>query len=374
MLSHINDAVSVSVDDPVNSHILAIAEDRLEGFHERPFERIAALCGLSLDEVLGRVRVMLEAGVIRRIRQTIHAARLSCGALIAWRLAECELDSAFNWLMNHDPFTGHIVLRRAEYDLPGAEYQLWTTLRVPFGYDLQRHCQLLKLNIKADHYVLLPARAMFALGVGHIRRRGLKPGAKNPESPRPADLSALSLNELEWQVLEILKRELDISELINDFWRLRAARAGMDYGTFLRVVRDLDRRGLLGRFSTFLEHVRGDVARSPVTRYNALFQWSVPEGRELEAGAQISRFLIMTHVYWRAGAGSFAAANLWGMAHGLNRDLLLRHKTAIDLHLENVGLPAMFTNVFWSLRSVVRPSEILSSRYQEWAARHGLND
>ena len=51
---------------------------------------------------------------------------------------------------------------------------------------------------------------------------------------------------------------------------------------FLRPVDPLQQRGLLGRFSTFLEHVKPLASGDRVTRFNALFHWAVPPGREIE--------------------------------------------------------------------------------------------
>jgi len=56
------------ISDPVNARILAVSEDRISGFVEEPFVAIAEASGLSEDIVIERLRAMLSAGVIRRIR------------------------------------------------------------------------------------------------------------------------------------------------------------------------------------------------------------------------------------------------------------------------------------------------------------------
>ncbi len=71
------------------------------------------------------------------------------------------------------------------------------------------------------------------------------------------------------------------------------------------VARSLHDRGVIGRFSTFLEHVKPTAGDKRVTRYNALFHWAVPPGREIEAGREVGRFHIMTHAYWREGGPEF---------------------------------------------------------------------
>ena len=74
-------------DDPINARILEISEDLVAGFQRQPFEVISEKCGIELPVVLERIQAMLEAGVIRRVRQTLLATKLAHGALVAWRLS-----------------------------------------------------------------------------------------------------------------------------------------------------------------------------------------------------------------------------------------------------------------------------------------------
>ena len=87
---------------------------------------------------------MLAAGTIRRIRQTLMATNLAPGALVAWRIAERSLDAGFDFLWKDDPFSGHVVIRSTDADTPGSAYRLWTTLKVPQGFSMTEHCELLR--------------------------------------------------------------------------------------------------------------------------------------------------------------------------------------------------------------------------------------
>ncbi|HVS60996.1 MAG TPA: hypothetical protein VHE82_09935, partial [Gemmatimonadaceae bacterium] len=60
------------------------------------------------------------------------------------------------------------------------------------------------------------------------------------------------------------------------------------------------------------------------------------------------------------------------VAHGTDKDLVLAHKAAIDKHLEEGGIPVLYTNVFWGGRSEIKPSEISPVEYAKWAERAGL--
>jgi DNA-binding Lrp family transcriptional regulator len=361
------------IADPINARILAISEDRIAGFLEDPFTEIARLSKLPLETVLERLRGMLESGVIRRIRQTLMATNLAPGALVAWRVPAERLEEGFDYLSREDPFSGHIVIRSTDGDTPGSVYRLWTTLKVPQGFSMQRHCELLASRIGASAFRIMPAKRLFALGVGHVRRRGIEPGSRTEEPGQVIDTNIVQLSAADWRVLGTLKREFQPDELRAEPWRARAAEAGVPYADFLAVARSLAERGVIGRFSTFLEHVKPSASGARVTRYNALFHWRVPAGREIEAGREVGRHHILTHAYWREGGAEFAQVNIMAVAHGTEKAVVLAHKEAIDRHLDAVGIPVSYTNVFWGGRSEITPSEIMPQAYEAWCRQIGVD-
>jgi len=367
-------ATPTEVSDPINARILAVSEDRISGFATEPFAQIAFAAELPEDLVIERLRAMLAAGVIRRIRQTLMATNLAPGALVAWRVPAEKIDSAFNYMARDDPFSGHVVIRSTDTDTPGSVYRLWTTLKVPQAFSMERHCDFLASRTGAAAYRIMPAKKLFALGVGHMRRRGMEPGARSEVKGRVIDTNIVELSALEWRVLTALKREFRVEEITPDPWRARAAEAQVTLDEFVRVAHSLSARQVIGRFSTFLEHVKPSAAGERVTRYNALFHWRVPPGREIEAGTEIGRHHILTHAYWREGGPEFGNVNLMGVAHGTEKATLLAHKAAIDRYLEEVGMPLLYTNVFWGGRSEIKPSEISPVEYAEWARQAGLDE
>ena len=360
------------IDDPINAAILAVSEDKIQGFQTDPFLAIADESGVDVDTVIERIRIMVEAGTIRRVRQTMMATNLAIGALIAWQVPAEKLDAAFNYMFEKDPFSGHVVIRSTDAAVAGSNYRLWTTLKVPQGFSLTAHADFLKAQVGAETYRLMPANRLFALGVGHIRRRGMEPGSKSDELAEVLDTEIVELTELDWRVLVPLKREFEPREIKRDIWQGRADEAGVSLAEFCRVAASLNARKVVGRFSTFLEHVKEVAGNQRVTRYNALFHWAVPHGREIEAGREVGRFHIMTHAYWREGGAEFKNVNIMGVAHGTDKDLVLAHKAAIDAHLEAIGIPVSYTNVFWGGRSEIKPSEISPFAYEVFCGEHGI--
>jgi DNA-binding Lrp family transcriptional regulator len=362
--------VSVSPRDAINRRILEVSEDRIRGFARDPFGEIARRSGVEIDEVLMRIRAMLEMGTIRRVRQTLLATNLAQGALIAWKIDEPLLEAAFQFIASRDPFSGHVVIRNSETG--PTEWRLWTTLKVPTGFPVERHCEYLRQQIGAEKYRIMPALRAFVLGVGHMRRKGMRIGEMS-DAPAEATVPAIVvLSERDWDVLMVLKRDLDPEEIAPDLWLRRARDAGIDPETFFAIAEDLDRRGVIGRFSTFLEHAKPVAGEERLSSFNGLFHWAVPRGREIEAGREIGRFAILTHCYWRDAGPELNDVNIMAVAHGDSRNTVLAHKVAIDQHLFRSGIGFNYTNTYWGGRAEIKPSEISPVAYREWARKAGL--
>lgn len=351
--------------------ILAVAEDTLTGFHRFPFDEIAARCGVPAEVVLERLRILLGRGVVRRVRQTLLSTSLAEGALVAWRVPESQLDEAWTWLRENDPFTGHVVLRCCDNPIaPGADYRLWTTLKVPCGCSsVEEHCRILMRYIGASDFVPLPVVGMFALGVGHVRRAGLVPGDKLDELPVMQRPTRPVLSGQDWQVLMALKESLAPEELVRDPWAGRAQRLGLSPDEFCAIAADLDARKVIGRFAVFLNHT-GAADKHSGTGAAGLFHWAVPVGMEERAGAECGRHICMTHCYWRSGGEVFGGAQIMGVVHAVDWAGVMAHKAAIDAHLEACGIPVLHTAVFRSEKAAINPSEIDPVRYAGWLDRY----
>ncbi|MES2459811.1 MAG: hypothetical protein V4671_04450, partial [Armatimonadota bacterium] len=157
------DPLLARTDDPVNAAILTVSEDRIQGFQTDPFGEIARLSEVPVETVMERIRLLLRAGTIRRVRQTLLATNLAQGSLVAWQVPQDRLDSAFEYLYRDDPFSGHVVLRSTDSETAGSKYRLWTTLKVPQGYSLTKHGEFLAKKIGAQSFRLMPAKRLFAL-------------------------------------------------------------------------------------------------------------------------------------------------------------------------------------------------------------------
>jgi DNA-binding Lrp family transcriptional regulator len=364
------DLIAIEHTDSVNSRILAVSEDKIQGFVREPFREIAKLSGVEEPIVLERIKAMVRAGTIRRVRQTLLATNLAEGALVAWKVPPDKIDAAFDYMFRQDPFSGHVVIRSTDAETRGSEYRLWTTVKVPQGFGLERHTNLLSRAVSAEKVKIMPAKGIFTLGVGHVRRKATEPGTRSDKPAKMIRTEIVHLDELEWQVLTALKREFTADEVSANPWERRANEAGVTLETFFSVAEGLQRRKIIGRFSTFLEHVKPSAGGIRVTRFNGLFHWAVPAGMEEQAGSEVGRHEILTHCYWREAGPEFGRVNIMAVAHGTEKQRLLDHKAAIDKHLADCGIAVFYTNVFWGGRSEIKPSEISPIAYREWLVRN----
>src|SRR5258708_35834158 len=112
---------------------------------------------------------------------------------------------------------------------------------------MQKHGEFLLRQTGAEHFRLMPAKRLFALGVGHMRRRGMTIGSKADVAAEVMDVNVVKLSELEWRVLTALKREFEPEEITENLWQQRANEAGIPLEEFYQVAQELNQRKVIGR-------------------------------------------------------------------------------------------------------------------------------
>src|SRR5438445_5335418 len=231
-------------NDTINEKILVISEDKIEGFVREPFQEIAERSGVAVEVVMARIAAMLRAGTIRRVRQTLLATNLADGALVAWKVPEEKIDAAFDFMFQRDPFSGHVVLRSTDTLTAGSDYKLWTTVKVPLGFSLDEHCRLLAGKVGGERFRIMPAKGIFTLGVGHVRRKTIEPGSRAESPAKMIEVRAVVLSEREWKVLLALKREFAPEEIRPTPWASRAGEAGVSLEPIYRACKGWNARTL----------------------------------------------------------------------------------------------------------------------------------
>lgn len=143
--------------DPIDIHLLRELERGLP-FVPAPFEEIGKRLGLSGDEVVERIGLLKQAGIIRKFRARIDQRKvgITANALVAWKPAQTGKDD-LGILLAAFPSVTHCYERRP---VPGRwEFTHYT---VHHGYSKDRVLGEVKAIAEkigcADYAVLFSTR------------------------------------------------------------------------------------------------------------------------------------------------------------------------------------------------------------------------
>ena len=176
-------------------------------------------------------------------------------------------------------------------------------------------------------------------------------------------------------MLVALKREFEPDEIRENLWQPRAREAAASRWTSsTRRASASTSAASIGRFSTFLEHVKTLKTGEQVTRYNALFHWAVPPGREIEAGREVGR---LPHhdprLLARGRARSSATSTSWASRTARKRTLVLAHKAAIDEHLASGRHPGQLHERLLGRPQRDQAERDLADRVADHVAEQSMN-
>ena len=366
-------AAPASVNDDTNRRILAVSEDQLAASTPtRSAKSPVAAASTSTTSSSGCAPCW--AGTIRRVRQTLLSHDLAAGALVAWKVPPERLEPPSTTCSptTRSPATSSSAHRRAT---PGA--------RLPPVDDAQGAAGLLAAKA-------LRATSPSACGAersASCRRRRCSPSAsatrggarwspaaRSDEPRRSSTRRSVELTDSSGACSTALKREFGPTRCSNDIWSPRAAEAGLTLDDILRDRRGAGRAGLIGRFSTFLEH----SSRCSDGRARHPLQRSLPLGRAggpRDGGRPRGRPPRHPHarLLARRRAPSSRNVNIMGVPHGTEKERCWRTRPPSMPTSPTAGIPVSYTNVFWGGRSEIKPSELCRHDYAEWCRANGID-
>ena len=148
-------------------------------------------------------------------------------------------------------------------------------------------------------------------------------------------------------------------------WAARAAEAGVSLDEFYQVAEQLNARKVIGRFSTFLEHVKPSDRWSAGHAIQRAFSLGGAAGSRNRSGRRGRAGITSSRIATGARADrNSRMSTSWPLRTERTKRLLLAHKAAIDGISQTSGIPVSYTNVFWGGRSEIKPSEISPQVYQ----------
>ncbi|MFO7848713.1 MAG: hypothetical protein R6V67_02025 [Spirochaetia bacterium] len=324
MSPHKKTTMDEKVDETDRALLDFIQDDLPE--EAEPFSQAAQGCGISQEELLGRLERLLREGCIRRISALLDLQRLGYrSTLVAVKTPEDVADAVAERISAH-PGVGHNYLREGEYNI-------WFTLTIPGRLSHEREVERLLAGSGAEDAMLLPSLRRYKLRVH------LPTGSPPPEAPvlesSPAregseaapesgavGIVAPELDKTDERLLEVMQEPFP---LLRRPWEDIGRPMGINGGEVLRRVGRLKSLGVVRRISGVLHHRRAGYSANGMACFQLAAdnagQTAAPytEGRKDEAGRIAAGFAEVSHCYLRDVPARFPFP-LFAMIHARDRE------------------------------------------------------
>jgi len=275
-----------------------------------PFAALAQRLNVSEINLIDRLRVLRDRGIIREISALFEARKLGFhSALIAMSVAPEHIEEAAAVPSAH-PGVSHNYERNHAYNL-------WFTLMVPGHVALEDEALRIARRAHADDHLVLPAVGRFKLGVDlDMGTRDTWDDECNDRVTPPPDRTAVEddppadhppVSPLEITAIRALQRNLPLEP--HPFERL-AESFDMTEEELLEIANRLLESGALRRYGAVLRHQRVGYTA------NAMGCWFIPPERMDEAGARAAVEQAVSHCYERPAYPPRWPYNFFTMIHG----------------------------------------------------------
>lgn len=268
-----------------------------------PFSTLGLQLGIDPDEVLRRIKRLKTKGVVRQIGPVLEARRLGYQiTLVGMGVPSEYMDKAVQ-ILNRHPGISHSYERDHQFNL-------WFTLAVPAGNNMQMELEKLGNLTKAKAVLDLPALRIFKAR-GYFDVVGDNWSMPNNQV-EPSDVfhEDIILSYLDRKVINELPQDLP---LVNKPFDLISAQLSIDVGEFLEQCQSLQQRGIIRRFGASISH--SSVGFSA----NAMACWKVPSALVEVTGREIATFPEVSHCYERKTTPLWHY-NLFAMLHSHSKE------------------------------------------------------
>ncbi len=270
-----------------------------------PYEDMGARLGISGDDVIGGIAELKKKGIVRQISPVLDARKLGFqSTLVAMKVSEPLIKSAEDYLSSH-PGISHGYEREHEFNI-------WVTLSVPPGTDLQAEVTNIAASSRARAIIALPAVKVFKLrtNFSHTEDSSAEEDILNGTGlPGRARLS-----RADRQIINGLQHDLPLSA---DPFAPLARSLEMDVDEMLAHSRSLLRRGIIRRYGASINH------RNAGYRANAMTCWDAPVDKVDELGHTLASNRHVSHCYERTTIDSWHY-NLFAMVHSRDKTTCLQ--------------------------------------------------
>ncbi len=317
----------------------------------RPYQHVASAAGIGEEEVMARVRWLLEQRIIRQVTPIFDTRALGYSSM----LVAAKVDPEHPWraakVINEHPGVSHNYLRNHEFNI-------WFTIATEPGspLGLEGTLEVLGRLAGAESIRQLPTLKLFKIRMDLEMEAGTDKLARAAEAVAPAETEPQPYDELDVAVIRALQGDMPV---IAEPYAPAAAEAGLSQEDFLAHLESMRERRLLRRVAAILYHRRAGFSA------NGMGVWKVPDERIMELGPRMASFRGISHCYQRPTYADWPYS-VFTMAHGRSKE---ECDAILDAIATDTGIAERATlyssTEFKKIRLLYFTEE-----YRDWERRH----
>ncbi len=308
------DGAAVALDER-DKQLLDLMQSKFP-LEPRPYGRVAELAGMAEDEVLQRVRRLLDDRIIRQVTPIYDTRAFGYGSMLVAAKVDPEFPHRAAEVINAHPGVSHNYLRNHEFNL-------WFTLAVEEDsrLGLDGTLDVLQSLTGAESIRQLPTLKLFKIRMDLEMQGDTKSLASAGVAQEPIELERQAYDDFDVAVVRATQGDMPVCE---EPYVPAAKELGITVARLLEHLAAMRERGLLRRVAAILFHRRAGFSA------NGMGVWEVPAERVHELGPRMASFRGISHCYQRPTYADWPYS-VFTMAHG-------RSKQECDAILDSIAL------------------------------------
>jgi DNA-binding Lrp family transcriptional regulator len=271
----------------------------------RPFAHVAGLAGIPEEEVLTRVKRLLDGRIIREITPIFDTRALGYSSMLVAAKVDPEFPHRAAQFINTHPGVTHNYLRDHDFNL-------WFTLATepgsPLGLD--GTIEVIKAKTGAHSIRQLPTLKLFKIRMDLEMEKGTDALSATVEPVEPRELDPIELSEEDVATIRATQGKMPV---VSEPYAPAAERLGVSQEEVLRRLESLRDRNALRRVAAILFHRRAGFSA------NGMGVWAVPDEQILDTGRRMAAFRGISHCYQRPTYADWPYS-VFTMAHGRSKE------------------------------------------------------
>ena len=296
------DGAAIPIDE-VDRRVLNLMQGSFP-LEPRPYARVADEAGISEDDVLSRVRRLLDGRIIRQVTPIFDTRALGYSSMLVAAKVDSDNPHRAARIVNSHPGVSHNYLRDHDFNM-------WFTIATepgsPLGLD--GTLDVLREEIGAESMRKLPTLRLFKIRMDLEMEKGTRALASAGVAQAPREMQPIELSELDVAVIRALQGDMPV---VPEPYDEAAREVGMKTDGLLEHLEGMRERGALRRVAAILFHRRAGFSA------NGMGVWKVPDERIMELGPRMAAFRGISHCYQRPTYEDWPYS-VFTMAHGRSR-------------------------------------------------------